>query len=382
MIRIAIVITISLTSHAAVRSVSFLGTQIQEIKNPNTMERVLADSKCTITVVNTSSSAQAIVSVLGLREQSATLSVGAIQDSPATRIALRNPASTCGGSHVACLGPAGLAVFSFDQVAKVGTGTSLVSMCSGKITVADATPTDTGSIIAQGALLSFRESIVVDGVLSGAMYVNGNYSAHDSLVGEVGYTENMNFGCYEGCKSEMTGMPLMSSSAVALNCSFLCSGLQAPLATDYSRTEGSISRLISADANRVQSSTLSQLEEFINRAILMQSNSSVQGASPSELLRIRQVGGDDLPLRGLAMRGGKVMEFVSGPFRRICNANRHYSAEGGVGFRHSRSGAGATGGTHPYDSERLECQHRHGFSDLTLEESTSTPIVINGGMAF
>ncbi|MEK7689626.1 MAG: hypothetical protein AAB425_01255, partial [Bdellovibrionota bacterium] len=85
--------------------------------------------------------------------------------------------------------------------------------------------------------------------------------------------------------------------------------------------------------------------------------------------------------------GGMVYEMIVGPMVSVCSGNMVYWQEGGVEFSHSDGvdthAVYKTNSVYPgAPPERLMCSHRHMKQELFMRVGSSTPIVINGGLAF
>ncbi|MEK7691234.1 MAG: hypothetical protein AAB425_09455 [Bdellovibrionota bacterium] len=85
--------------------------------------------------------------------------------------------------------------------------------------------------------------------------------------------------------------------------------------------------------------------------------------------------------------GGMVYEMIQGPLSAICSGNRRYFEEGGVDFDHSDGVDSHAVFKNNLDfegapPERLLCMHRHAKPDLFMRVGSTSPIVINGGLAF
>ena len=347
-------------SQAASRTVAFAGLSNLHFSNMMISNKNRSVN-CLITIINSGTQDQIVESI-------SLLQMFYGNNTKQTVLTTSNFASVYGGPTTMCTGCVGQTLsggggfchisIQHDTIPWIGR----IGICSGKITVKDASPSNPGSVVAAGSMFSLQEAHLLGGTLSGAYYASGVHVASTSVAGIAPASTptsgaapaydatgmNMNHYCWQACSTYMAT-------------------IASPWTDDQCRTH--------CGANRNAGTGDNGWRESI--AGWVQPTGTITGNPVTNPIRYANP----------HFAGGTVFEFILGPTRSICSGNTEYFAQGSPDFVHTdgQQYVIVVAGNTDYPTappERLICSHRHAQDELTLGAGQNIPFTINGGNPF
>ncbi|MEK7690570.1 MAG: hypothetical protein AAB425_06085 [Bdellovibrionota bacterium] len=393
-----LLLSISWDAMAASRTIQFTGVASSYFTTV-AINNATTTAVCTVVVANTGATDQYVERVRFIEvSYTASTKSASFPDSAngdhailtATTYADSISNASTGCTATTTLSSGGICIFRFSQTTLPWNGRTAV--CSGQISVKDKDASKPGSVTASGAISLNQESLVVGGLMSGAMYLSGmhitpnagghfptamadNNTPFTGAAPDVNLTSgsynvtNMNYYCAQAC-IDYGGW---NDQACAEHC-----GIAYSENGKYRQIFGSIKS--AADTHALADNSV---DDPSDTDTYKDTNSDGKKDSPTFSYY--------LSLANPHFVGGLVIETIQGPVSSICSGNKIFFSNGGLDFTHADSvdshskfkgNPDSTYNASDGPPERLVCSHRHGNDDLHSSVGSTSPVVINGGMAF